>query len=134
MIEEVRRYGVIAALNAGKMTNTDAAAALGMSVRQIQRIKANVKREGPSGVRHGNRDRPSCRSFPTKLKERVIAPANEKYFDFNFSYLSEMLEEEEGIKVNRETLRQWLRPSGFGGNVRKQRRQEAVGTLFHSLP
>ena len=48
--------------------------------------------------------------------------ANEKYFDFNFSHLSEMLEEQEGIKINRETLRQWLRPEGFGGKVRKQRR------------
>ena len=122
MAEEARRYGVIAALLDGRMTNGEAAAALGVSVRQIKRIKGKVKREGPSGVKHGNRDRPSCRAFPLEIKERAIALANEKYFDFNFSHLSEMLEEQEGIRISRETLRQWLRPEGFGGKVRKQRR------------
>jgi len=122
MTEEVRRYGVVAAALDGKMTNGEAAAALGVSLRQVKRIKAKVKKEGPSGVRHGNRDRPSCRAFCLEIKERVMKLANEKYFDFNFSHLSEMLSEREGIEVNRETLRQWLRPEGFGGKVRRQRR------------
>ncbi len=122
MAEEVRRYGVIEASLDGRMKNREAAAALGISVRHVKRIKSRVKREGPSGVRHGNRDRPSCRAFPGELKERTMAMAREKYFDFNFSHLSEMLEEQEGIKVSRETLRQWLRPEGFGSKVRKQRR------------
>jgi transposase len=122
MEDEVRRYGVIAALLDGKMTNPEAAAVLGVSVRQVKRIKGKVKREGPSGVKHGNRGRPSCRAFPQEIKERTMALAREKYFDFNFSHLAEMLEEQEGIKVSRETLRQWLRPEGFGGKIRKQRR------------
>ena len=122
MAEEVRRYGVIMTAIEGAMTNGEAAATLGLSVRQIQRMKGRVKRDGPSGIRHGNRDKPSRRAFPKEIKERVVALANEKYFDFNFSHLSEMLEEQEGIKVNRETLRQWLRPEGFGGKVRRQRR------------
>jgi len=122
MEEEVRRYGVIEAVLGGRMTNQEAASALGLSIRQVKRIKGRVKREGPSGVRHGNRGRPSCRAFPRELRERTMALAGEKYFDFNFSHLSEMLEEQEGIRVSRETLRQWLRPEGFGGKVRKQRR------------
>ncbi len=122
MMEEVRRYGVVTALLDGRMTNGEAAAALDVSVRQVKRIKGKVKREGPSGIKHGNTGRPSCRAFPPELKEWAIALAREKYFDFNFSHLSEMLEEQEGIKINRETLRQWLRPEGFGGKVKKQRR------------
>lgn len=122
MEEEVRRYGVIEAALRDGMTNQEAAAAIGVSVRQVKRIKGRVKREGPSGVMHGNRGRPSPRAFPQELKERAMTLANEKYFDFNFSHLSEMLEEQEGIKISRETLRQWLRPEGFGGKVRKQRR------------
>lgn len=38
MAEEVRGYGVIAAANERKVTNGEAAAALGLSVREIQRI------------------------------------------------------------------------------------------------
>ncbi len=51
MTEDVRRYGVIAAVLEGKMTNREAAGAIGISLRQVKRIKARVKREGPSGVR-----------------------------------------------------------------------------------
>jgi transposase len=122
MTEEVRRYGVISALLEGRMTNDEAAGALNMSVRQVQRIKGRVKREGPLGIRHGNCDRSSWRTFPAEFRERVIALAHEKYFDFNFSHLSQMLEEQEGIAISRETLRKWLRVEGFGDKVRRQRR------------
>lgn len=122
MTEDMRRYGVIAALLDGKMTNREAAGALGLSVRQVKRIKGRVKREGPSGIRHGNCNRSSPRAFPKEFKDRTMALAREKYFDFNFSHMSQMLEEQEGMKVNRETLRLWLRAEGFGDKVRRQRR------------
>ena len=82
MTEEVRRYGVVAAALDGRMMNGEAAAALGVSLRQLKRIKAKVKKEGPSGIKHGNSGRPSCRAFPAGMKERAMKLANEKYFDF----------------------------------------------------
>ncbi|MBA7578627.1 hypothetical protein ES708_20492 [subsurface metagenome] len=117
---ETIRYGVIQALLEKRMKNTEAALALGLSVRQVQRIKKKVARQGPEGLLHGNRGRRSSHSFSPEKKGRVVKLTKERYFDFNFSHLSEILEEEEGIKINRETLRQWLRPLGFGGKVRKQ--------------
>lgn len=122
MTEDVRRYGVVAALLDGKMTNGEAAGALGLSVRQVKRIKKRVKEEGPSGIRHGNRERSSPRAFSKEFKDRIMALARKKYFDFNFSHMSEMLEERESMKINRETLRLWLRAEGFGDKVRRQRR------------
>lgn len=122
MTEEVRRYGVIAATVEGKMTNREAAAVLGICVRQIKRLKMKVKKEGPLGIRHGNRDKRSPKAFPEVLRKRVITLAKKKYFDFNFSHLSEMLKEQEGIRINRETLRRWLRPEGFGGKIRRERK------------
>ena len=120
MIEEVRRLSVVEAAINGKMTCREGAAALGISVRQFKRIKGKVKKEGPEGVRHGNRGRSSPRAFPDK--EQIIDLAKKEYFDFNFSHLSETLEERHGIRINRETLRLWLRPLGFGNKVRKQPR------------
>ena len=122
MIKEVRRFSVVEAAIKGKMTCREAAAALGISVRQFKRIKGKVKKEGPDGVRHGNRGRPSPKAFPDEFKEQVIDLARKEYFDFNFSHLSEILEERHSIRVNRETLRLWLRPLGFGKKVRKQPR------------
>jgi len=119
-MEDVKRYGVIEALQKGKMTNREAAMALNLSKRQVQRIKKKVEEKGPSGIIHGNRGKPSPRAFD--FKDSVIELARERYFDFNFTHLSEILEEREDIYINRETLRLWLRPLGFGGKIRKQPR------------
>ncbi|MBW2648573.1 MAG: helix-turn-helix domain-containing protein [Deltaproteobacteria bacterium] len=117
---ETIRYGVIQVLLEKKMKNTEAALGLGLSVRQVQRIKKRVAQQGPEGILHGNKGRRPSNSFSIEKKGRIVKLTKERYFDFNFSHLSEILEEEEGFKINRETLRQWLRPLGFGGKVRKQ--------------
>ena len=117
---ETIRYGVIQALLEKRMKNTEAALALGLSIRQLQRIKKKVAHHGPEGILHGNKGHRPSHSFSIERKESVITLARERYFDFNFSHLSEILEDEEGMKINRETLRQWLRPLGYGGKVRKQ--------------
>lgn len=121
-MEDMKRYSVVKAVMDGKMTNSEGAAALDLSVRQIKRVKRKVERQGVAGVRHGNCGRSPAHAFCGKFKKHVIAVVQRRYKDFNFSHLSEMLEEEEQICVNRETLRLWLRPLGFGGKVRKQRR------------
>ena len=121
-MKDMKRYGVVKAVMERKMTNSEGAAALDLSVRQIKRIKRKVERQGVAGVRHGNCGRSPAHAFPGKFKKHVITVVQRRYKDFNFSHLSEMLEEEEQICVNRETLRLWLRPLGFGGKVRKQRR------------
>lgn len=121
-MEDMKRYSVVKAVMDRKMTTSEGAAALGLSVRQLKRIKKKVRRNGMAGIRHGNYGRPPAHAFPGKFKKRVIKVVKRRYMDFNFSHLSEMLEEEEQIRVNRETLRLWLRPLGFGGKVRKQPR------------
>jgi len=121
-MEDMKRYSVVKAVMDRKMTTSEGAAALGLSVRQLRRIKKKVRRNGMAGIRHGNCGRPPAHAFPEKFKKRVIKVVKRRYMDFNFSHLSEMLEEEEQIRVNRETLRLWLRPLGFGGKVRKQPR------------
>jgi transposase len=121
-MKDMKRYSVVKAVMDRRMTNREGAAALGLSVRQLKRIKKKVKRKGMAGIRHGNWGRAPAHAFPEKFKKRVIKVVTRRYKDFNFSHLAEMLEEEEEIRVNRETLRLWLRPLGFGGKVRKQPR------------
>ncbi len=118
-MREMKYYGVLQALLERKMNNKEAAQALALSRRQIQRIKKRVKELGPPGVLHGNKGRFPLHAFSLEFKLRVVKLAQTRYYDLNFSHLSEMLAEIEGIKINRETLRCWLRPLGFGRRVRK---------------
>lgn len=119
-MEDITRYSIVRALMDQKMTNKEGAESLGISTRQMKRIKKKVQTEGPSGIIHGNRGRNSPRAFPDAFRDRVISLAQTKYFDFNFSHLSEKLKEKEDIQINRETIRQWLRPLGFGRKISKQ--------------
>jgi len=120
-MKEVTRYGVIQAVLEKRMSTVEAAAALHLSARQIKRIKKKIQQLGPVGVRHGNWGRRPVHGFDLEFKQKVIHLAKTRYHDFNFSHLSEILAEEDGIHVNRETLRLWLRPQGLGSKVRKKR-------------
>lgn len=121
-MEDMKRYGVVTAVMDGRMTARDGAAALGLSIRQLKRIKKKVRQGGMAGIRHGNRGRVPAHAFSRTFKKRVIDLVEQRYKDFNFSHLSEMLDEEEGIHINRETVRLWLRPLGYGRKIRKQPR------------
>jgi len=120
-MSEMKRYGVIQALLEKKMTITEAALALDLSTRQIKRVKKKVIQDGPQALHHGNRGRPPSHAFSPEFRQQVIEVAQRRYSDFNFSHLSQILAEDEGIHVNRETLRLWLRPLGFGRKVHRLR-------------
>ena len=70
---DARRLGVVQAAVQGKLTSREGAEALGLSVRQFKRLRAQVRQRGAAGVVHGNRGRPSARRMSTALRERVEA-------------------------------------------------------------
>ena len=115
-----KRVDIIRSALEQKMTTRQAAQILGLSRRQVQRLKKRVRQKGPPGVLHGNRGRKPPHAFPAELKHHVIDLVKSTYFDFNFCHLSEILATEQGLLINRETLRRWLRPLGFGKKPRKR--------------
>lgn len=70
---DARRLGLIQAALQGKVTNREAAAVLGMSVRQFRRLRGRVRQYGARGVVHGNRGRRSPRRIGGELRQRVEA-------------------------------------------------------------
>jgi transposase len=89
-----------------------AAPALGVSYRQALRLKAKVAADGLTGLLHGNRGRPPHNRPEEPLRARVLALSAERYFDFNDSHFAQMLGEQEGIALCRETVRRWRRGAG----------------------
>jgi Trp operon repressor len=55
--EELKKVHVVQNIMNGHMTNSEGAFTLGISVRQIIRLKNNYKAEGKSGIVHKNRGR-----------------------------------------------------------------------------
>jgi hypothetical protein len=57
--KEVPRAGLVKMVLAGKATNAQGAAALGVSPRHVQRLKVRFQVEGAPGLLHRGRGRPS---------------------------------------------------------------------------
>ncbi len=137
-VAQSQRHQVIQTAIDGHVTNQQAAGALGLSVRQVQRIKDKVRRAGPAGIRHGNAGRRPHNKLPEALRQKIFQLAVSTYSQYNFSHMADALPDDEGIVVSDETLRRLLRPAGHGGKVRRykvhrrrrQRRSKEGELLF----
>jgi len=70
---DARRLGMVKAAEQGRVTNREAAAGLGLSVRQFRRLRKKVREGDETSLLHGNRGRPSSRRLPAESRERVMA-------------------------------------------------------------
>jgi transposase len=109
---DMRRYELLSKVIGGAASLTQVTPALGVSYRQAKRLKASVEAEGLAGLLHANRGRPPHNKSEEALRARVLALSQERYFDFNDSHFQQLLAEEEGIVLSRETVRRWRREAG----------------------
>src|SRR4030095_5266868 len=86
--KELQRPGLLKAACAGRITNGQAAAARGLSVRQVQRLKRRFEAEGPGALRHRSRGRPSPRRLPIRIRHEVARPMTTVYGGFNETQLT----------------------------------------------
>lgn len=110
---EQQRLVVLNRVLVGDLTGVEAAAALGLSVRQVRRILAAYRKEGAAALAHGNRGHTPAHALAPALGQRVIALAQTTYAGLNDTHLSELLAEEEGIILSRHTVRRLRRAAGL---------------------
>ena len=103
---------LVSAAESGR-TNGEVARALGVCVRQVQRLKKALKEEGPAGLAHGNRGRPPRHALPPETAASVVELYRTKYQGFNFSHFTEKLVEVEGIAISRSSARRVLISAGY---------------------
>ena len=118
---ELQRLPVIEAVRARRITQGAAAGCLGLSERQIRRLQGRLQREGPQGLGHRGRGRPSNHRCPEGLRQRVLALLQERYPDFGPTLACEKLVELHQIRLSDETLRQWMRQAGLLAGRRRPR-------------
>src|SRR6266851_4343017 len=121
--KEVPRAGLLKALLAGKATNAQGAAALRLSVRQVQRLKVRFQTEGAVGLLHRSRGRPATPRLASGVRTQIDALLQTRYQGFNDCHATEKLREEEGLGVSRETVRQRRRALGLPAKHRRRPKQ-----------
>ena len=90
---DARRLGMVKAVEQGRVTNREAAAGLGLSVRQLRRLRKRVREAGEPAIVHGNRGRPSARRLTAEVRERVVTLLTGSV-KLNDHHLADLLAEE----------------------------------------
>lgn len=103
--KELPRPGLVQAALQGRITNREGATALKITPRQFQRLKQQFRLEGPVGLRHQSRGRPSPRRLPATIAAQAQALMRDRYAGFNDSHLTEKLREVHGLALSRESVR-----------------------------
>ena len=139
--KEIKRIKVMELLVNGKLTNQEAAEALGLCRRQIIRLKKKYLAQGEVALIHGNRNRPPRHRIEEQIRHKVISLYQEKYHDFNFSHFTDSLKEFEGIDISRSSVARILTAEGFKSKKSVRRRaklhrprprKEAAGMLWQT--
>src|SRR5947209_11100819 len=111
--KEQARVRVLNEVIQGTLTAREAAAMLGLSVRQLRRLVAAYRTEGVAALAHGNRGQQPAHTIDTATRDRVRELAQTQYAGCNQHHLTELLREREGIELSRSTVRRILGEGGI---------------------
>ena len=106
--KELHRVEILQKLIDKRLIEHEAAKQLGLSIRQIRRLRKAYKADGAIGVVSKKRGNPSNHKYPDSVKELAIAYVKQYYVDFKPTFACEKLSENHGLTISRETLRKWM--------------------------
>ena len=112
--KQLNRYEVINKANAGVITVREAAEALGLSERQIKRLKKKVAEEGAAAVIHKNTLKIPNHAMPQETADKILEiKRSEDYIKCNFKHYQELLSEHHGIDISYSALYGLLTADGI---------------------
>ena len=127
---DLARVSVLSRMVAGELTSVEGAELLGLSVRQVKRLRKRYLAGGARGIRHALLARPSNRQRSPSERTRALDIVREHYGGgvekgagqrFGPTLASEQLEEDQGLVIPVSTLRRWMLESRFWTRRRKWR-------------
>lgn len=117
--KDVHRMYVVRLTIEGRETVERAAKLLGISPRQVKRLRRKIKERGEQGLVHGGRGKAAWNKTASEKIKQVLALAGGFYQGLNDTHLTEKLNEKEKIGLSRSTVRRIVRGAGIAA-VRKR--------------
>ncbi|MEW6523769.1 MAG: ISNCY family transposase [Bacillota bacterium] len=102
--EEARRVYVLERLVAGELTSAQAAELIGLSQRQVKRLKQAFTKEGPASLLHDNRGRQPRHTTPDAIGQLVVDIVSSGCKDASCLHMSELLMEHHRVAVSAKTI------------------------------
>jgi transposase len=139
-MDEIKRLEVIQQVENKQITGKGAAKRLRLSERQVRRLIASYRGQGPPGLVHGNRGRVANNRIPEERRRLVEELAEQGYRDYNDRHFTEELAEKYGIEISRSSVRRIRREAGLGSprkrrpprHRRRRERREKAGMLLQT--
>jgi transposase len=137
--KQLNRVEVIGKVKAGYITAKEAGEALGLSERQVYRLRRKVEDYGPAALTHGNARRTPNNKTPEETIKRIVEIKKTKdYANCNFKHFQEKLAEEYDIEIGYSTLYAILKGGGESPprtrrrkkQHRRRKRREQAGLLL----
>jgi len=120
--KQLSRYVTISGLIEEKLTVKEAAISLGLSTRQILRLKKGVKTAGVNALIHKNSGRKPSHALAESLREKIIAlKESNVYSNSNFYHFQELLAEYEKITISYSALYTLLKKAGITSPKKRRR-------------
>ena len=116
---ELQRMHVVRLTIEGRESVGRGAKLLGISARQMKRLRRKMKERGMEGLVHANRGKKPWNKTASEKLEKVIRLARGKYRGLNDTHLTEKLKEKEQMSLSRPAVRRMLRQAGIAA-VRKR--------------
>ena len=110
---DLHRMHVIRLTLEGRESVGRGAELLGLSTRQVKRLRKKMREGGAQGLLHGNRGKRPRNTTAKEVVSKVLGLAKGRYEGLNDTHLTEKLKEKEGGKVSRSTVRRILRQGGI---------------------
>ena len=118
--EEGRRVHVLTLLEGKRISVGQAAKGLGLTPREVRRLRVRLREAGPAALIHGNRGRRSDCRLPEALTTQILTLARGRYAGLNDVHLTEKLTTVEGLVVSRATVQRVLRAAGLRSPRRRR--------------
>jgi len=103
--KEIDRFAVIGNLKVGEINGSEAAEQLGLSLRQVRRLKNRFKKDDPKSIAHQGRGKESNRKLKKIIIDKIITLLLTVYIGFGPTLAAEKLRERDKINISHETLR-----------------------------
>jgi transposase len=120
--QQLKRYEVIIKAIDQTITVNEAAKTLGLSTRQIKRLKQKVKEHGAAALIHQNSLKRPAHALSEQTKEQIIKIRKQPEYDrCNIRHFRELLAEHHDIELSYTTLRNLLLAQGLPSPKTKRR-------------
>jgi len=122
-VKEADRLGIMKQMDKKNLTPRKAAEELGLSLKQLRRVRKRYLAEGAAGLLSKKRGQVSGNRISEKIRDKVINLVRGKYIDFGPTLACEKLLERHKFKLSRETLRNWMVQEGIWVSRRKKEKR-----------